>query len=146
MPAPQLSHGGARAAAAGRAAAAPRRPPHAPAAGAWRAAAAPCAARPARSGWPTPPAGPAGRAASHVCQAHPRRVAKVASQIQREIGEMLIRDDVMARAVCPERGSSGALSAIAGVTHVYVVKAYVSIYSDARGKATAMANLKRLEP
>jgi len=27
-----------------------------------------------------------------------------------------------------------------------VVKAYVSIYSDARGKATAMTNLKRLEP
>jgi hypothetical protein len=27
-------------------------------------------------------------------QAHPRRVAKVASQIKREIGEMLIMDDV----------------------------------------------------
>lgn len=90
--------------------------------------------------------------ASHVCQAHPRRVAKVASQIQREISEMFIYDDVMQRAICPERGQSDALTAIASVTHVYVandlqvVKAYVSIYSDARGKATAMTNLKRLEP
>lgn len=90
---------------------------------------------------------------SHVCQAHPRRVAKVASQIQREISEMFIFDDVLSRAISPERGQGqGNLSAIAGITHVYVsndlqvVKAYVSIYSDQRGKAQAMTNLKRLEP
>jgi hypothetical protein len=115
---------------------------------------------------------------------------------------------VLQRAICPGRGASDALTAIAGVTHVYVsndlqvggagpwrdghaahlrlavggavgrrhrlrptknyqttsspphpnppptattttnqvVKAYVSIYSDERGKAEAMTNLKRLEP
>ncbi|KAI8474520.1 MAG: ribosome-binding factor A-domain-containing protein [Monoraphidium minutum] len=91
--------------------------------------------------------------------AHPRRVAKVASQIQREISEMFIYDDVMQRAICPDRGQGNAVSAIAGVTHVYVsndlqarappaavVKCYVSVYSDDRGRATAMTNLKRLEP
>jgi len=89
-----------------------------------------------------------------VCQAHPRRIAKVASQIKREIGEMLIMDDVVAGAVCPERkrGFDGALSALASITDVYVsndlqvVKAYVSIYSDPKGKEAAIRNLKRLEP
>lgn len=31
-------------------------------------------------------------------------------------------------------------------TTLQVVKAYVSIYSDQRGKEQAMSNLKRLEP
>lgn len=74
--------------------------------------------------------------------AHPRRVAKVASQIQREISELLIYDPVVQTAVCQERKTSmdDQLSAVASITHVYVsndlqvVKAYVSIYSDDIGK------------
>eukprot|EP00195_Chlamydomonas_chlamydogama_P015569 CAMPEP_0202902886 /NCGR_PEP_ID=MMETSP1392-20130828/18653_1 /ASSEMBLY_ACC=CAM_ASM_000868 /TAXON_ID=225041 /ORGANISM="Chlamydomonas chlamydogama, Strain SAG 11-48b" /LENGTH=245 /DNA_ID=CAMNT_0049589745 /DNA_START=273 /DNA_END=1010 /DNA_ORIENTATION=+ len=85
--------------------------------------------------------------------AHPRRMAKVAAQIQREIGDMFIRDEVVQNAICPERatGMSDQLSAVASVTHVYVsndlqvVKIYVSIYSDEQGKIRAMNNLKKLE-
>lgn len=85
-------------------------------------------------------------------QAHPRRVAKVASQVQRELSDMLLCDDVVRRAVDPSGAGGGALTALASITSVYVsndlqvVKAYVSIYSDQRGKQTAMTNLKRLEP
>ncbi|WIA15088.1 hypothetical protein OEZ85_001784 [Tetradesmus obliquus] len=86
--------------------------------------------------------------------AHPRRVAKVSSQIQREISEMFIYDKVVQEAICPERraGLDDKLSAVASVTHVYVsndlqvVKAYVSVYSDELGKERAISNLKRIAP
>eukprot|EP00878_Enallax_costatus_P036865 GHUV01041442.1.p2 GENE.GHUV01041442.1~~GHUV01041442.1.p2 ORF type:complete len:127 (+),score=15.24 GHUV01041442.1:632-1012(+) len=57
-----------------------------------------------------------------VCFAHPRRVAKVASQIQREISEMFIYDKVVQAAICPEKraGLDDKLSAVASITHVYV--------------------------
>ncbi len=69
-------------------------------------------------------------------QAHPRRVAKVAKQIEREVGQLLISDKTMQAAVCPERrrGFDGALSALASVTEVQisndlqVAKVYLSIY------------------
>lgn len=85
--------------------------------------------------------------------AHPRRVAKVASQIQREISEMFIYDKVLQSAISPERQTgSDALTAIPSITHVHVtndlqvVKVYVSVYSDSMGKQRALRNLKKLEP
>lgn len=94
-----------------------------------------------------------GRSPSIVCMAHPRRVAKVAKQIEREVGNLLITDKVLQAAVCPERrrGFDGALSALASVTEVaisndlQVAKVYVSLYSDDVGKAAAMEGLQRLE-
>lgn len=61
---------------------------------------------------------------------------------------------LLQEAICPERrfAMDNQLSAVASITSVYVsndmqvVKVYVSIYSDERGKSRAMANLKRLEP
>ncbi|GLC41423.1 hypothetical protein PLESTB_001013000 [Pleodorina starrii] len=88
-----------------------------------------------------------------VCMAHPRRVARVSSQIQREIGEMFITDPVIQGAICPERkGGGDTLSAVASITNTYVsndlqvVKVFVSVYSDDYGKRVAMQNLTRLEP
>lgn len=85
--------------------------------------------------------------------AHPRRVAKVASQIQREIGEMFVSDPVIQAAICPERKlGDDTLSAVASITNTYVsndlqvVKVYVSVYSDDYGKRVAILNLQRLEP
>ncbi|PRW60528.1 putative ribosome-binding factor chloroplastic [Chlorella sorokiniana] len=88
-----------------------------------------------------------------VCMAHPRRVAKVAKQIEREVGNLLITDKILQAAVCPERrrGFDGALSALASVTEVHisndlqVAKVYLSIYSDDVGKAAAMEGLQKLE-
>ncbi|KAI3429465.1 hypothetical protein D9Q98_005557 [Chlorella vulgaris] len=93
------------------------------------------------------------RACSIVCMAHPRRVAKVAKQIEREVGQLLISDKTLQAAVCPERrrGFDGALSALASVTEVVisndlqVAKVYLSIYSDDLGKVAAMEGLQRLE-
>ena len=80
-------------------------------------------------------------------------MAKVAKQIEREVGSLLIYDRVVQEAVCPERrrGMDGALSALASVTEVHisndlqVAKVYLSVYSDDEGKAAAMAGLQRLE-
>jgi ribosome-binding factor A len=85
--------------------------------------------------------------------AHPRRVARVAKQIEREVGSLLIYDKVLQQAICPERkrGMDGALSALASVTDVQisndlqVAKVYLSIYSDDAGKEAAIAGLQRLE-
>lgn len=85
--------------------------------------------------------------------AHPRRVAKVAKQIEREVGQLLISDKVLQQAVCPERrrGFDGAVSALASVTEVQisndlqVAKVYLSIYSDELGVAAAMEGLQKLE-
>ncbi|KAG2437194.1 hypothetical protein HXX76_005858 [Chlamydomonas incerta] len=88
-----------------------------------------------------------------VCMAHPRRVAKVSSAIQREVGDMFVSDPVIQAAICPERKlGDDALSAVASITNTYVsndlqvVKVFVSVYSDDYGKRVAMENLQRLEP
>ncbi|KAG2485160.1 hypothetical protein HYH03_016050 [Edaphochlamys debaryana] len=88
-----------------------------------------------------------------VCMAHPRRVARVASQIQREVGDMFVSDPVIQAAICPERKlGDDTLSAVASITNTYVsndlqvVKVYVSVYSDEYGKRVAMNNLQRLQP
>jgi ribosome-binding factor A len=85
--------------------------------------------------------------------AHPRRIARVAKQIEREVGSLFIYDKVVQEAVCPERrrGLDGALSALASVTEVevsndlQVAKVFLSIYSDDVGKEAAMQGLRRLE-
>lgn len=89
-----------------------------------------------------------------LCMAQPRRIARIAAQVQREIGDMLVNDSVLAVALSPGRrtGESMRLSAIPSITHVYVsndlqvVKVYISIYSDSKGKENGMRNLKSLEP
>lgn len=86
-----------------------------------------------------------------VCMAHPRRIAKVSSQIQREVSDLLVNDKTLQAAVSPERATTDNVTAVASITHVHVtndlqhVKVYVSIYSDQRGKKTAFNNLKKLE-
>ncbi|CAL5227613.1 g10616 [Coccomyxa viridis] len=87
------------------------------------------------------------------CMAHPRRVAKVAKQIEREVGTLLLHDRVLQGAVCPEvkMGLDDAVSAIASVTEVamsndlQVAKVYISVYSDPHGRDIAMKGLSRLE-
>ncbi len=60
---------------------------------------------------------------------------------------------VLQKAICPEKraGLDSALSAIASVTEVrvsndlQVAKVYISIFSDERGKETAMRQLNKLQ-
>ncbi|KAK9818255.1 hypothetical protein WJX72_009665 [[Myrmecia] bisecta] len=93
------------------------------------------------------------RGLSMVCMAAPRRVARVAKQLGREVGNLLLTDQVLQQAVCPEKrvGMDSTLSAIASVSDVelsgdlQVAKVYISIYSDEQGKVTAMRGLSRLE-
>ncbi|KAK9906842.1 hypothetical protein WJX75_008950 [Coccomyxa subellipsoidea] len=88
-----------------------------------------------------------------LCMAHPRRVARVAKQIEREVGTLLLTDRVLQGAVSPEikLGLDTAVSALASVTDVelsndlQVAKVYISIYSDPQGKDIAMKGLSRLE-
>jgi ribosome-binding factor A len=108
-----------------------------------------------------------------LVQAHPRRIAKVASQIQREVSNLLVTDkvipvaqlhaaathpplavcrmQVLQAAISPERATTDSVTAVASITHVHVtndlqhVKVYVSVYSDRLGKKTAFNNLKKLE-
>jgi len=95
-----------------------------------------------------------------LCRAHPRRVARVSSQIAREIGDLLSHDPVVSAAVSPERaqlggagaGASGAVSALVSVTDVQLspdlqfARVLVSVYSDEKGRRRAMAALSRLQP
>ena len=88
-----------------------------------------------------------------TCMANPRRMARVSKQIEREIGALFVSDKVVQEAICPERkrGIDDGLSALASVTEVevsndlQVAKVYLSIYSDAAGKAMALRGLQRLE-
>ena len=60
---------------------------------------------------------------------------------------------MLQKAICPEKraGLDSALSAIASVTEVrvsndlQVAKVYISIFSDDRGKETAMRQLNKLQ-
>lgn len=93
------------------------------------------------------------RKASVRCQAVPRRVERVSRQLEREVGDLLRSDKVMRRAVCPNEavGQDLALSAMASVTQVelsrdmQVARVYVSLFSDDKGKQTAMENLSKLQ-
>ncbi|KAM1105952.1 hypothetical protein ACFX13_002913 [Malus domestica] len=84
------------------------------------------------------------------CMANPRRVAMVAKQIRRELSDMLITDKVLQYAILPEvsLGADRYLSSLTTIsdvevsTDLQVVKVYVSIFGDERGKEVALAGLK----
>lgn len=74
----------------------------------------------------------------------------VANQIRREISDMLITDKVLQCAVLPEAalGADRYLSSLTTVSDVevsadlQVVKVYVSVFGDERGKEVALTGLK----
>ncbi|KAJ9132778.1 hypothetical protein P3X46_033615 [Hevea brasiliensis] len=87
---------------------------------------------------------------SITCMAKPRRVKMVAKQIQRELSDMLLTDTVLQYAVLPESalGADRYLSSLTTISDVevsadlQVVKVYVSVFGDDRGKEVAIAGLK----
>ncbi|KAK4836715.1 hypothetical protein QYF36_026793 [Acer negundo] len=84
------------------------------------------------------------------CMANPRRVKMVAKQIMRELSDMLLSDKVLQFAVLPEAalGADRFLSSLTTISDVevsadlQVVKVYVSVFGDDRGKEVAIAGLK----
>lgn len=74
----------------------------------------------------------------------------VAKQIRRELSDMLITDNILKFAVLPEAslGADSYLSSVTTITDVeitadlQVVRVYVSVFGDERGKEVAMAGLK----
>ena len=90
---------------------------------------------------------------SVVTRAHPRRVQKVQQQMRREISVMMQSDKNLRAMISPEErlGVDHMLSVMATVAEVevsndlQVVKVYVSILGDERGKANAKKGLKRME-
>ncbi|XP_022747876.1 probable ribosome-binding factor A, chloroplastic [Durio zibethinus] len=84
------------------------------------------------------------------CMANPRRVQMVAKQIRRELSDMLLTDKVLQYAVLPEAslGADRYLSSLTTISDVkvsadlQVVKVYVSVFGDERGKDVALAGLK----
>ncbi|XP_019154754.1 PREDICTED: probable ribosome-binding factor A, chloroplastic isoform X2 [Ipomoea nil] len=84
------------------------------------------------------------------CMANPRRVKMVAKQIRRELSDMLLTDKVLQYAVLPEAalGADQYLSSLTTISDVevsadlQVVKVYVSVFGDKRGKEVAIAGLK----
>ena len=88
-----------------------------------------------------------------VARAHPRRVQKVRQQMRREISNMMQTDKNLRAMISPEErmGVDHMLSVMATVAEVevsndlQVVKVYVSILGDERGKKNAIKGLKRME-
>ncbi|XP_022636809.1 probable ribosome-binding factor A, chloroplastic [Vigna radiata var. radiata] len=84
------------------------------------------------------------------CMANPRRVQMVAKQIRRELSDMLLTDKVLQYAILPETslGADRYLSSLTTVTDVQVsgdlqvVKVFVSVFGDERGREVAIAGLK----
>lgn len=74
----------------------------------------------------------------------------VAKQIMREISDMLLTDPVLQNAILPEAalGADRYLSSITTVSDVdissdlQVVKVYISVFGDERGKEVALSGLK----
>lgn len=74
----------------------------------------------------------------------------VAKQIQRELSDMLLTDKVLQYAILPEAalGADRYLSSLTTISEVVVspdlqvVKVYVSVFGDERGKELAIAGLK----
>ncbi|KAH9623729.1 hypothetical protein KSS87_012877 [Heliosperma pusillum] len=84
------------------------------------------------------------------CMANPRRVAMVAKQIRRELSDMLLTDKNLQYAILPETalGADRYLSSVTTISDVevsadlQVVKVYVSIFGDDRGREVALSGLK----
>ncbi|KAL2512405.1 putative ribosome-binding factor A [Abeliophyllum distichum] len=93
---------------------------------------------------------PSSRSSIIKCMANPRRVKMVAKQIRRELSDMLLTDKVLQYAVLPEAalGADRYLSSLTTISDVevsadlQVVKVYVSVFGDERGKEVALAGLK----
>lgn len=74
----------------------------------------------------------------------------VAKQIRRELSDMLLTDNVLQYAILPEvaLGADRYLSSLTTIsdvevsTDLQVVKVYVSVFGDERGKEVALAGLK----
>lgn len=74
----------------------------------------------------------------------------VAKQIQRELSDMLLSDQVLQYAILPEAalGADRYLSSLTTISDVevssdlQVVKVYVSVFGDERGKEVAISGLK----
>lgn len=74
----------------------------------------------------------------------------VAQQIRRELADMLLRDKVLQQAILPETalGADKYLSSLTTISDVevsgdlQVVKVYVSVYGDDRGREIAIEGLK----
>ncbi|KAK1419384.1 hypothetical protein QVD17_28551 [Tagetes erecta] len=85
-----------------------------------------------------------------ICMAKERRVKMVAKQIQRELSDMLLTDQVLQYAILPEAalGADRYLSSLTTISDVevssdlQVVKVYVSVFGDERGKEVALSGLK----
>ncbi|XP_068646514.1 probable ribosome-binding factor A, chloroplastic [Aristolochia californica] len=85
-----------------------------------------------------------------TCMANQRRVKMVAKQIRRELSHMLVTDKVLQYAVLPEAslGADRYLSSLTTISDVevsgdlQVVKVYVSVFGDERGREVAIAGLK----
>ncbi|KAK9078767.1 hypothetical protein SSX86_002825 [Deinandra increscens subsp. villosa] len=85
-----------------------------------------------------------------ICMANERRVKMVAKQIQRELSDMLLTDQVLQYAILPEAalGADRYLSSLTTISDVevssdlQVVKVYVSVFGDERGKEVALSGLK----
>ncbi|KGN61860.1 probable ribosome-binding factor A, chloroplastic [Cucumis sativus] len=96
------------------------------------------------------PPPPVMRGATIRCMANSRRIKMVAKQIQRELSDMLLTDKVLQFAILPEAslGADKYLSSLTTITDVevsadlQVVKVYVSVFGDERGKDVAIAGLK----
>lgn len=77
----------------------------------------------------------------------------VAKQIQRELSDMLLTDKVLQYAILPEvsLGADRYLSSLTTIsdvevsTDLQVVKVFVSVFGDERGKEVALAGLKSKE-
>ncbi|KAK9287407.1 hypothetical protein L1049_015827 [Liquidambar formosana] len=84
------------------------------------------------------------------CMANPRRVKMVAKQIRRELSDMLLTDKVLQFAVLPEAalGADRYLSSLTTISDVevsadlQVVKVYISVFGDERGREVAISGLK----
>ncbi|XP_058098798.1 probable ribosome-binding factor A, chloroplastic [Magnolia sinica] len=93
---------------------------------------------------------PPKRIATIRCMANQRRVKMVAKQIRRELSDMLLTDKVLQYAVLPEAalGADRYLSSLTTISDVevsgdlQVVKVYVSVFGDERGREVAIAGLK----
>ncbi|KAK3421036.1 hypothetical protein EUGRSUZ_G01743 [Eucalyptus grandis] len=92
----------------------------------------------------------AAAAAAAAAMANPRRVKMVAKQIRRELSDMLLTDKVLQYAILPEAalGADRYLSSLTTISDVevssdlQVVKVYVSVFGDERGREIAIAGLK----
>ncbi|XP_059654032.1 probable ribosome-binding factor A, chloroplastic [Cornus florida] len=93
---------------------------------------------------------PSQRIATTRCMANQRRVKMVAKQIRRELSDMLLTDKVLQFAVLPEAalGADRYLSSLTTIsdvvvsTDLQVVKVFVSVFGDERGREVAISGLK----